>query len=870
MTFQARRERNHRRAAAPRRGGWRSAAVWMAAAAVAGIAGGFSAVTHAAGEAAAGTPQGAGAVSAGIPQAAGGAQAGAQQTAVDRTAEPRRMFRRYCIGCHNDRLRTADLSIAALDVDNVPADAETWEKVVTRLRAGSMPPPGRPRPDEATYRHVAGWLESELDGAWAAAPYPGRINAIHRINRTEYRNAIRDLFALDVDVESLLPGDETADGSFDNFADVLGLSTAHIERYLSVARQVTRLATGLPPPSPGADTFEISIHVVQDTRQGDDLPLGSRGGVAIPYQFPVDGVYRVKVLLRRQYQDYLMGMGWPQWLDVRVDGRLVKRFTVGGNVPGRPVAASYAGDGEPGFAGAVEWEAFMQRTGDADLEVDVPVEAGPHVVGVSFVRQLWEPEELPQPLQRGRVLTNDQIYMGYAAVRSVEIGGPYRVADTLTETPSRRAIFTCEPSGVGEEHECATDILSSIARRAFRRPVTDGEVDSLLRFFDEGRAAGSFEAGIQFALERILIDPDFLLRVYRDPIDLDRTTYALSDLELASRLSFFLWSSIPDEELLQLAEEGRLNDPDVLEQQVRRMPADPRATAAILEDFAAQWLNLRRVGEVVVDPVRYPHYDESLLEAFEEEVIRFVASTLTEDRSVHDLLDADYTFVNERLARHYGLPGIYGNRFRRVVWPNTDQRGGLLAAGALLATTSYPDRTSPVLRGKWLVDNIFGLPVPAPPAGVNTDLEETPGEVPATIRERLARHRQSPTCASCHAVIDPLGFALENFDVIGGWRDVDEQGRPIDSAGTTTGGVPVNGLPGLRALLLDDPEQFPRTLTEKLLAYALGRRLEHYDRPAVRQIVRDAASSEYRWSAIIAGIVRSPQFTMRAAPAAAN
>ena len=862
MTIQARRERNRRRAARPRRDGWRSAAAWIVAGATAaGIAGG-TVLVEAAGGPAPGEP------APGSPQAAGAASA--QQTSVDPNAEPQRMFRRYCIGCHNDRLRTADLSIAALDVENVPADAETWEKVVTRLRAGSMPPPGRPRPDEATYRHVAGWLESELDSAWAAAPNPGRINAIHRINRTEYRNAIRDLLALEVDVESLLPGDETADGSFDNFADVLGLSTAHIERYLSVARQVTRLATGLPPPSPGADAYEISIHVVQDTRQGDDLPLGSRGGVAIPYQFPVDGVYRVKVLLRRQYQDYLMGMGWPQSLDVRLDGRLVKRFTVGGNAPGRPVAASYAGDGEPGFAGGVEWEAFMQRTGDANLEVDVPVNAGPHVVGVSFVRELWEPEGLPQPLQRGRVLTNDQIYMGYAAVRSVEIGGPYLVADTVADTPSRRAIFTCEPSRAAEERACATEILNSIARRAFRRPVTDGEVGALLRFFDEGRAAGSFEAGIQFALERILVDPDFLLRVYRDPIDLDRgTVYALSDLELASRLSFFLWSSIPDEPLLQLAEEGRLSDPAVLEQQVRRMLTDPRATAAIVEDFAAQWLNLRRVGEVVVDPVQYPHYDESLLNAFEEEVIRFVASTLTEDRSVHDLLDADYTFVNERLARHYGLPGIYGNRFRRVTFPNTDQRGGLLAAGALLATTSYPDRTSPVLRGKWLVDNIFGLPVPAPPAGVNTDLEETPGEVPATIRERLARHRQSPTCASCHAVIDPLGFALENFDVIGGWRDVDEQGRPIDSIGTTTGGVELDGLAGLRALLLDDPEQFPRTLTEKLLAYALGRRLEYFDRPAVRQIVREAAASEYRWSAIIAGIVRSPQFTMRAAPAAA-
>ena len=850
MTFPTRRERGRRPAAVPRRNGRPPAPVALVAAALAAAAaGGFSTPIEA----------------AGAPAAVLAATQGAGEPAAD----PLRMLRRYCVGCHNDRLRTADLSLAGLDVNDVGADADTWEKVVTKLRAGSMPPPGRPRPDEATYRTVAGWLEGELDRAWAAEPYPGRINAVHRLNRTEYRNAVRDLFALDVDVESLLPGDETADGSFDNFADVLGLSTAHVERYLSVARQVTRLATGLPPPSPGADTFEISIHVVQDTRQGDDLPLGSRGGAAIPYHFPVDGVYRVKVRLRRQYQDYLMGMGWPQWLDVRVDGRLVKRFTVGGDAPGRPVAASYAGDGEPGFAGAVEWEEFMQRAGDANLEVDVPVEAGPHVVGVSFVRQLWEPEGLPQPLQRGRVLTNDQIYMDYAAVRSVEIGGPYLVADTLTETPSRRAVFTCEPQGAAGERACATEILSSIARRAFRRPVTDGEVESLLRFFDEGRAAGSFESGVQFALERILVDPDFLLRVYRDPIDHDGSPYALSDLELASRLSFFLWSSIPDEPLLQLAEQGRLSEPDVLERQVRRMLADPRATAALVEDFAAQWLNLRRVGEVVVDPLRYPHYDESLLEAFEEEVVRFVASTLTEDRGVHALLDADYTFVNERLARHYGLPGVYGNRFRRVALPNPERRGGLLAAGALLATTSYPDRTSPVLRGKWLVDNIFGLPVPAPPAGVDTDLEETPGELPATMRERLARHRQSPTCASCHAVIDPLGFALENFDVIGGWRDVDEQGRPIDSAGTTAGGVAIDGLAGLRALLLDDPERFPRTLTEKLLAYALGRRLEHYDRPAVRRIVRGAASSGYRWSAIVTGIVRSPQFTMRAAPAAA-
>ena len=787
--------------------------------------------------------------------------------------EVQRLFRRYCVGCHNSRLPTAELALDELDPHNVVANPEIWETVALRLRAGSMPPPGRLRPDRPTYRTVAGWLESELDRAWTADPNPGRVGAVHRLNRTEYRNAVRDLFTLDVDVESLLPGDETADGSFDNFADVLGLTTAHIERYLSVARQVTRLAVGLPPVAAGSETFEISLHIVQDGRQGDDLPLGSRGGQAIEYYFPVDGEYAVRIELRRQYQDYLMGMGWPQWLDVRLDGRLIERFTVGGNVPGQPAAASYAGDGEPGFAADPEWEAFMQREGDGHLEVRLPVTAGPHSVGVSFVRQLWEPEGIPQPLQRGRVLTNDQIYMGYAAVAAVEIGGPYAATGAASDTPSRRAIFVCQPAIESEERACAAEILRPIARRAFRRPVTDADVEALLIFFDEGRAdGGSFDHGVQFALERILIDPEFLLRVYRDPAEAadGQTAYALSDLDLASRLSFFLWSSLPDDTLLELAEAGRLSDPAVLDQQVRRMLADPRAVEALVADFAAQWLNLRRVHEVVVDPNQYPHYDETLLEAFRIEVERFVASTIVEDRSVADLLDADYTFVNERLARHYGIPGIYGNRFRRVTLTDPERRGGLLSAGALLATTSYPDRTSPVLRGKWLVDNIFGTPVPPPPPGVDTDLEDQPGAAPASIRERLAEHRRNPVCASCHSVIDPLGFALEHFDVIGGWRTTDEQGLPIDATGMTAGGEPIAGLTGLRALLLDEPERFPRTVTEKLLSYALGRRLEYYDRPAVRAIVREAAASEYRWSAIVSGIVRSPQFTMRALPSAVS
>ena len=801
--------------------------------------------------------------------------ASAQHTAPATALTAGEMLDRYCVVCHNQGALIAGLALDDVDAANPAADADVWERVIVKLRAGMMPPPGMPRPETATYRAIASSLEADLDRAWAAAPNPGRTSPVHRLNRTEYNNAIRDLLGLDVDVRALLPGDETADGSFDNFADVLTISRAHLERYLSVARQVTRLATGLPPAAPGFETFEIPLHVVQDDRQSEALPFGSRGGIAIPYQFPVDGEYLIKVRLRRQYQDYIMGMGWPQQLDVRLDGELLQRFTVGGGAQGRPVAASYAGDGEPGFAGDPEWERYMQIDGDAALEIRVPVEAGPRTVGVSFVRELWEPEGLPQPLQRGRVLTNDQIYMGYAAVGAVQIGGPLQPAGaSVAETPSRQAIFLCRPQGAADERPCATTILSALARRAYRRAVTASDLDTLLAFFDAGRRdGGSFDAGIQFALERLLVDPDFLLRVYRDPGAgaPDGAAYRLTDLEVASRLSFFLWSSIPDERLLGLAERGVLSEPAVLEGEVRRMLADPRAIDTLVDDFAAQWLNLRRVDEVVVDPIRYPNYDESLLQAFRRETELFVASTLEEDRGVASLLDADYTFVNERLARHYGIPGVYGSRFRRVSLPDPGQRGGLLGHGALLATTSYPDRTSPVLRGKWLLDNLFGTPAPPPPPGVDTNLEpESDGAVPATMRERLAAHRENVVCATCHSVMDPLGFALENFDVIGGWRTVDESGRPVDATGTTAGGAPVAGPAGLRALLLDEPEQFPRTVTEKLLAYALGRRLEYHDQPVVRQIVRDAAADDYRWSSLVLGIVNSAPFLTSLPRAAAN
>ncbi|HJU42933.1 MAG TPA: DUF1592 domain-containing protein [Vicinamibacterales bacterium] len=785
------------------------------------------------------------------------ATADKQSAAAESAAsDTRALLNTYCITCHNQRTKTGGLALDDVDTAAPHANPELWERVIARLRAESMPPTGRPRPDAATYQAVARALEFDIDRAWIARPTLGRASAVHRLNRTQYANAVRDLFALDpkaFDVSALLPGDETADGSFDNFADVLTISTAHLERYLSAARQVTRLATGLPTTSPRVQIFEVPLHVVQDDRLDDELPFGSRGGLAVRYQFPVDGEYVIKVRLRRQYQDYLMGMGWPQQLDIRLDGKLLKRFVVGGKAPGTPAAASYAGDGEPGFAGAPEWETYMQLTGDAGLEVRVPVTAGPRTVGVSFVRELWEPEGLPQPRQRGRVLTNDQIYMGNAAVGSVQIGGPYRTTGAATNTPSRNAIFVCE-----ESPECAAKILSRIARLAYRRPVTKADLDTLLPFFESGRRdGGSFDAGIQFALERILVDPDFLLRVQTG------AGHRLTDLEIASRLSFFLWSSIPDEALLGAAERGELSKPAILEQQVRRMLAD-RRSFALVNDFAAQWLNLRRLDEVVVHPDFYPDFDDNLLHAFRQETELFIDSTIREDRSVADLLRANYTFVNERLARHYKIPGIYGSRFRRVTLPDASQRGGLLAHGALLATTSYPDRTSPVLRGKWLLDNIFGVSVPPPPANVDTSLAEIkPGTTPPTIRERLAQHRTNPTCASCHAVIDPPGFALEHFDAIGGYRTIDESGRPVDATGMLVSGAAVEGLAGLRAFLLQRPDRFPATLTEKLLSYALGRRLEYYDRPAVRHIVREAAAHDYRWSSLILEIVKSPAFLMR-------
>ena len=827
---------------------------------------------------------------------AGQAPAPAIGTAASREAgeaaavTPRAVLDRYCITCHNDRLRTGGLNLEAdaVDAADPSRHANVWERVIAKLRTGAMPPPGRPRPEEATYDAVARRLEADIDRAAAANPNPGRTSTVHRLNRTEYHNAIRDLLALDLDVTPLLPGDETSDTGFDNNADVLSISTAQLERYLSAARTITRLATGLTPPGPGFETFDVPLLLLQDERQSEDLPLGSRGGVAIPYHFPVDGDYLVKIELRSNWQDYILGMGNAHQLDVRIDGRLVKRFTVGGEDHGRPAPVTFtiAERGDP------EWETYLQ-TADERLEVRVPVEAGPRTVGVSFVRNVWEPEGILKPRQAGEVLSNDEVYHGYAAVSAVAIGGPYSVT-APGDTPSREAIFTCrpEPTAVpataaagttgtaarsetasapgtaptAEERACATEIVSRLARLAYRRPVTNDDIDTLLGFFESGRegsGTGDFTAGIQLALERMLVDPDFLLRIERDPAAAEPgAPYRLSDLEVASRLSFFLWGSIPDGPLLDAAERGTLTDPPVLEAEVRRMLADPRARS-LVDDFAVQWLHLRNLEDVTGDPVPFPDFDDNLVEAFRQETTLFLASALAEDRSVVDLLDADHTFVNERLANHYGIPGIYGSRFRRVTLPDRDQRGGLLGHGGLLALTSYPTRTSPVLRGKWLLDTILGAPPPSPPADVPALPERGEGGRTTSVRERLERHRQAPACATCHASIDPPGFALEQFDGLGAWRTTDEFGNPIDATATMPNGRTVAGMAGLRALLLERPEQFAGTVTEKLLSYALGRGLEHTDKPIVRAIVRDAAADDYRWSALIGGIVKSPAFLMR-------
>ena len=790
---------------------------------------------------------------------AGGLEQEARATSSESPAAHRALLDRYCVTCHNERRKVAGLDLDSLELARVDTGAAVWEKVIRKLRSGAMPPPGRPRPDGAGNVAFVSYLETELDRAAADNPEPGRTETFHRLNRAEYGNAVRDLLDVDVDVTMLLPADDADAHGFDNMADVLSVSPTLLERYMSAARKISRLAVGIAPPGPGSDTYRVPLHLYQDDRLSEDQPFGSRGGSAIQHRFPVDGEYSFKLRLQRTYTDYIRGLGTPQQLDVRVDGVLIKRFTIGGGAPpyAKPPPASFAGN-TPLF-GHPEWEVYVLEA-DNDLEVTFPARAGQRLVSVSFERKFSEPEGVLQPRQTGFPLAINERWGGNAAISSVEIGGPHSV-DGPGDTASRRLIFDCHPDRGANDVECAREILSRLARRAYRRPVTEGDIETLLGFYQSRRRSDGFEAGIQMALQRMLSDPEFIFRVERDPEGVaPGASYHVSGLTLASRLSFFLWSSIPDDELLDLAVRGELSDPAVLEQQVRRMLVDRRSTA-LVENFVGQWLLLRNVPIVTPDPIAFPTFDENLRAAFARESELFVTSVMREDRSVVDLLGADYTFVNERLAQHYGIPDVYGNRFRRVQLGDT-RRGGLLGHGSLLTVTSYPNRTSPVLRGKWVLENLLGTPPPPPPPDVPPLPDRSEGGQPATVRKLMEQHRANPVCAGCHAPMDPLGFALENFDAIGSWR-MTEARTPIDASGTLPNGTEFEGPSGLRALLVNDPEQFVGTITEKLLAYALGRGVEYYDYPTVRKIARGAAATDYQWSSIVLGIVESPPFQMR-------
>ena len=769
---------------------------------------------------------------------------------------------RYCVTCHSDRLRTAGLTLEGHDLSQVGEHAELWEKVVKRLHARTMPPVGRPRPEAETYDSIAAWFESAIDRVAGANPNPGRNESVHRLNRAEYANAVRDLLALDVDVRALLPADDIDQHGFDNMADVLTVSPALMERYLSAARKIARLAVGDTALRPTTETYKVPILLMQDVRMSDDLPFGSRGGIAVRHYFPVDGEYDLAIRLHRNYVNYVRGMGSRHELEVRLDGVLVQTFTVGGGEPDVVQApASYGGNqfGDPA------WEQYMLFA-DANLKVRFRAKAGPRVVGVSFIRKLTEPEGVLQPRQSAFAAAVNEMRDGNAAVEHVAIGGPY-TNEGPGDTPSRRAVFTCQPpsASAADADACARDILSSLAHRAYRRPLEPGDVETLLAFYRAGRRDGNVRAGIQLALERLLVSPDFLFRIEADPSDIaPATAYRLTALETASRLSFFLWSSIPDDELLELAERGALDDPVVLEQQTRRMLADPRSKA-LVDNFVGQWLGLRNLEGVVPDALAFPEFDENLREAFRLETELYVDSLIRENRSVLDLVGAGYTFVNERLARHYGIPDVYGSHFRRVSLDGrlAEQRGGILGQGSLLTATSYPNRTSPVLRGKWVLTNILGTPPPPPPVNVPDLPDRGEDGRPATVRDRLARHRESAVCSVCHAAMDPLGLALENYDATGAWRTTGEADLPIDAAGRLPDGTTFHGPTGLRTLLLARPEQFVGTVTEKLLAYAIGRSPEYVDRPGVRRIIRDAALDDYRWSSIIVGVVQSDSFRMR-------
>jgi mono/diheme cytochrome c family protein len=766
---------------------------------------------------------------------------------VDPAALPaasRAALDQYCVGCHNARVKSGGVALDTIDLANVPRDAAVWERVIRKLNTRTMPPLGARRPDEASYHALASWLETRIDRAAAAAPNPGRP-LLHRLNRAEYANAIRDLLDLDVDVSVLLPPDDSAYG-FDNISDVLGVSPSLQERYLSAAEKISEAAVGDPSAGRITETYRVRQDLSQD-QHIEGLPLGTMGGTLVRHTFPMDGEYDLQVRFFRTNFGNLRGLEHPHEVEVTLDGARVRLATIGGD---EDLRAAF--DKPTDTADAV----------DARFAVRVPVKAGPHTVGVSFVENLGLADTARlQPFLRSSADTLD--WTGRPHVDRVTITGPFNAAGP-GDTPSRRKIFVCKAASAASEGGCAKEIIALLARRAYRQAVKDADLQPILDFYKSARRDSTFERGIESALQLILASPKFVFRVEQDPPNAPAGgIYRISDVELASRLSFFLWSSIPDEELLAAAGQGKLSDRSELDRQVRRMLADPKSSA-LVANFAGQWLQVRNLKTLLPNSDEFPDFDDNLRQAFAREMDMFFESVIREDRNVLDLLTADYTFVNERLARHYGVPGIYGSQFRRITLGD-DVRKGLLGKGGLLAVTSHATRTSPVNRGKWVLENILGTPPAPPPPDVPALKEPEPGAATKTMREQMVEHRANPACASCHKVMDPIGFAMENFDAVGAWRSHDA-GAPIDASGELADGSKVDGVVALRQALVSHPDVFVGTLTEKLLTYALGRGLDAPDMPAVRSIVASASRDRYRFSSIVSGIVTSTPFQMRAKP----
>jgi hypothetical protein len=774
------------------------------------------------------------------------------QKSAPESAAYQEMLNKYCITCHNERAKIPAGAPLALDKANLKepgADAAVWEKVVRKLGVGAMPPQGSPTPGVEQLNGFRSTLITSLDSAAAAKNNPGRY-VLHRLNRTEYGNAVRDLLGVQIDVNDLLPSDG-GDFGFDNVATALTTTPLLLERYLTAALRIAELAVGDAEAEPGTVTFSIGT-VVTQRQHVEGLPLGTRGGELVEYSFPADGEYEFYGRLLDTVAEGYVGVEGhetPYQFIVTVDGEQVFEAPIGGKQ-----------DHESSSKNIVISRAEIDKR---LISPRIKVTAGPHEVGFTFIERPTQEQNMWQPVLRDSLEAHNP--SGIPRLRTGNIVGPYSVTG-VSDTPARKKLFTCKPpnpTSVAKESACAVEILSAVARRAFRRPVTASDIKRPMEFYNDARqTGGDFNAGIRAGLARILASPKFVFRAEEDPVSLAAgAPHRVSDLELASRLSFFLWSSIPDDELLNLATAGRLREPRVLEAQVRRMISDDRAES-LMTQFTGQWLQLRNLDKVTPDLLMFPDFDDNVRQAFRRETELFFTSIVRENRSALDLLNADYTFVNERLARHYGMKDVYGSRFRRVTVTDPNRRG-LLGQGSFLSLTSVANRTSPVLRGKFVISNLLNTPPLPPPAVVPTLEESKPKDHPSTVRGQLELHRTNPVCASCHRNIDPVGFALENFDAVGQWQTATTEGLKIDSAGVLADGTPIDGPVALRKAMTARPEVFVGTVTEKLMIYALGRGLEPVDMPVVRSILRGAAKNNYTMQALILGIVQSSPFQMR-------